>query len=194
MRPAMAAHLEKRVGDELPGALLMVEEPFAAREERRFHAETAQRVDNFALVARDFVGIRAEVEGQRDKPLALRQTHAADRAALARGHFWKRHVRAARLDGGVVSASAGCLFSGPPRQRSSRPALPARRLRDACAWTCKDCATDNIEDRQLRLDAHALSSHLQLTNSIQNRVKFFIAQIRRCTQTLFASFRFGALT
>ena len=81
MRPAMCPNLEKGIGQELLGSLRVMEEPFAARKERRLDAKTPQSINDLRVIAGDFIRILTKIEGQSEKLLSLRELHAAYRTA-----------------------------------------------------------------------------------------------------------------
>src|SRR5262249_44143210 len=77
--PSVVCHFEQRIGHALLRALAVREYPLAAA------AVLAQKSDDAALIAGDFRGLLAKVEGEGDKLFVASQLDAADGSPLRDG-------------------------------------------------------------------------------------------------------------
>lgn len=74
----MVGKFESRVGHQLLCALRVCAHPLAAHEERCGNILITQVVDDFAIVARNFMQLLAEVQRQGDPLFVLRKRDTPD--------------------------------------------------------------------------------------------------------------------
>ena len=123
----------------------MIEQPLPARKKSCLNSKTAQRIDDFPVVAGDFVAVLAKIEGQRDEPFAMGKLHASNRSALVAG----RRRKSSQRRRAVRSRDRKARGESPSR-RGVQPARPrtSMRRRDPPAGLCANGRTQRMQEER----------------------------------------------